>query len=521
MENLDENKKVKSFYFFLLITAIPVVGLAIIFLSAYLHIQGEKKLTSHELKGLKAVEQINKTVFSIQKMRDLVCVREPNIDSLDRVESLNKEISSNLAQLKAVLVSMKNDAAPPITSRDELIEFVVFVENSSFELLTFEQITQMVSKFMSFSNRIAYEDMLVLEPALDSFALVNNVVFLLPELIEYNGHIRAIASNIKEGSFTIEQKQHMAIELEKIQENLSKLDYNMGLLKNIFQNRHLEAGYEEMLQAQKKIVEFVNMQFLEEGTSVIEPNGIYLNITECIDCIIDLHGANLNILRSNKEYKLGNGTRTSIYILMGAIGLILFIIIINMVFYLKNREYIEKIEELTITDAMTGLYNRRYFDKVFEDSLRVQQRTNQLLVFIMLDIDFFKQYNDAYGHQAGDEAIKSVARHLKLSLKRASDKAFRLGGEEFGVLCVGMNEAEVVTFANNIRTNIENEQIEHNHSKVSRYLTISMGVIIVKTGLIMSVSHMYKCADRALYEAKENGRNRVTLYDAEAFCGIE
>lgn len=271
----------------------------------------------------------------------------------------------------------------------------------------------------------------------------------------------------------------------------------------------------------KKIIEFTQTQLLIDGSVVIESNGIYLKITENIGYIIDLHSANLNILRSKIENKLEVGTRISIYILMGAIGLILFIIIVNMVFYLKNREFIEKIEELTITYAMTGLHNRRYFDKVFEDSLRVQQRTNQLLVFIMLDIDFFKQYNDTYGHQSGDEAIKSVAKHLKLALKRASDMAFRLGGEEFGILCVGMNEAEVLTFANGIRTNIENEQIEHKHSKVSNYLTISMGVVIVKAGHIESVSDMYKCADKALYEAKEGGRNRVLIYDAEAFCGIE
>ncbi|MDO9266720.1 MAG: GGDEF domain-containing protein [Sulfurimonas sp.] len=521
MENLDEKKKVKSFYLFLLITAIPVVGVAVIFLSAYFHIQGEIKFASHELKGLKVVEQIDKTIFSIQKIRGLVCVKEPNSDSLERIESLKKEINSNLAQLKVVLIFMDNNTASHITFKDELIEFVVFVENSSLELLNFKQITQIVSKFMSFSNRAAYEDMLVLEPDLNSFVLVNNVVFLLPELIEYNGHIRAVASNMKEGSFTIEQKQHMVVELEKIQENLSKLDYNMGLLKKISQNSHFEATYEKMLQVQKKIIEFTQTQLLKEDTSAVEPNGIYVKITQSIDFIIDLHSANLNILRSKIENKLEDDTRISIHILLGAIGFILFIIFVNRVFYLKTKKYIEKIEELTITDAMTGLYNRRYFDKVFEDSLRVQQRTNQLLVFIMLDIDFFKQYNDTYGHQAGDEAIKCVSKQLKLSLKRAGDMAFRLGGEEFGILCVGINEAEVLTFANGIKTNIENEQIKHKHSKVSGYLTISMGVIIVKAGYIESASHMYKCADKALYAAKENGRNRVSLYDAEAFCGIE
>lgn len=153
MENLNEKKRVKSFYFFLLITAIPVVSVVVIFLSAYFHIQGDIKFASHELKGLKAVEQINKTIFSIQKIRGLVCVEESSSDSSERIESLKKEISSNLALLKIILVFMDNNTASHITFKDELIEFVVFVENSSLELLNFEQLSGIVSKFMLFSNR--------------------------------------------------------------------------------------------------------------------------------------------------------------------------------------------------------------------------------------------------------------------------------------------------------------------------------------------------------------------------------
>ncbi|MFA5235121.1 MAG: hypothetical protein WC390_12040 [Sulfurimonas sp.] len=113
MENLNQKKKVRSFYFFLLITAIPVVGVAIIFLSAYFHIQDEIKFASHELKSLKVVEHIDKTIFSIQKIRGLVCIEEANGDSLGRIESLKKEISSDLALLKKILVSVNDNITPP------------------------------------------------------------------------------------------------------------------------------------------------------------------------------------------------------------------------------------------------------------------------------------------------------------------------------------------------------------------------------------------------------------------------
>lgn len=113
MENLNKKKKVASFYFFLLITAIPVVGVVAIFLAAFLHIQGDIRLASNELRGLKVIEQIDKTIFSIQKIRGLVCVQEPNSDSLERIESLKKEINSELARLREILAFIDDNITPP------------------------------------------------------------------------------------------------------------------------------------------------------------------------------------------------------------------------------------------------------------------------------------------------------------------------------------------------------------------------------------------------------------------------
>lgn len=113
MENLNTKKKVASFYFFLLITAIPVVGVFAIFLATFLHIQGDIELSSNELKGLKVIEQIDKTIFNIQRIRGLVCVQEPNSASLEGIESLKKETNSELARLKEILASIDDNITPP------------------------------------------------------------------------------------------------------------------------------------------------------------------------------------------------------------------------------------------------------------------------------------------------------------------------------------------------------------------------------------------------------------------------
>ena len=227
-----------------------------------------------------------------------------------------------------------------------------------------------------------------------------------------------------------------------------------------------------------------------------------------LTCIENKNKKCIEDIKIFKE-RVEKSKQLSIYIVLAGLASIFFIIYINMAYY-KNKKFIDKIEELTITDAMTSLYNRRYFDETFDISLKIQQRTKQTLVFIIMDIDFFKKYNDTYGHQAGDAAIKIVAKNLKNSLNRANDMAFRLGGEEFGVLCTGLDAFQAFDFANSIRKKIENEKVEHKKNNASKYLTVSMGLIVVGPS---NINDIYKCADKALYKAKENGRNQVVIYN--------
>ena len=126
----------------------------------------------------------------------------------------------------------------------------------------------------------------------------------------------------------------------------------------------------------------------------------------------------------------------------------------------------------------------------------------------MLDIDFFKQYNDTYGHIKGDYALKSVVKVLKEVLKRPSDYVFRLGGEEFGVLLVDTDELDSAKMAQKICDRIKKEKIKHENSKVNDYLTISIGVICCIADEALDENALITCADNMLYKAKENGRDR-------------
>ncbi len=169
----------------------------------------------------------------------------------------------------------------------------------------------------------------------------------------------------------------------------------------------------------------------------------------------------------------------------------------------------KKIQEIAMTDGLTSLYNRRHFDSIFPQQINISKRNKDLLAFLLIDIDHFKQYNDIYGHQDGDIALKRVAKALKKTLSRADDFTFRLGGEEFGMLYHVTNEEDGYAMADLVRHNIENLQIAHKGNSASKYITISSGLYIIKSNDISSMDEIYKKSDELLYIAKNSGRNQV------------
>lgn len=187
----------------------------------------------------------------------------------------------------------------------------------------------------------------------------------------------------------------------------------------------------------------------------------------------------------------------------------------NMIGYTAIRSDItlkKEFERNSITDMLTGLFNRRHFEKSFPEQLNISKRNNNFLIFTLMDIDHFKQYNDTYGHQEGDRALQKVSGALKNTLHRTGDMSFRLGGEEFGML-YQVNEKEgALTIANSAKDAIENLQIPHIKNSASEYVTISMGLCIIDRNSEIDMETIYKQADDALYEAKESGRNKIKIF---------
>ncbi|MDD5157193.1 diguanylate cyclase [Sulfurimonas sp.] len=169
----------------------------------------------------------------------------------------------------------------------------------------------------------------------------------------------------------------------------------------------------------------------------------------------------------------------------------------------------KRIEEISITDGLTNIFNRRHFNNTFPKILEDAKRDYKIVCFLLMDIDHFKQYNDNYGHQAGDNVLIKFAACLKRSLQRAGDMAFRLGGEEFGLVYKVDTKEKALLFANRVRDDIENLKITHEYSSASKYITASMGLVCGYASELGNMDALFKEADELLYEAKESGRNQV------------
>jgi len=183
---------------------------------------------------------------------------------------------------------------------------------------------------------------------------------------------------------------------------------------------------------------------------------------------------------------------------------------IQKIVFEQNKEIHDankKLESLSRSDGLTGIANRRYMDDFLEQEWRQATRSKASISFIIIDIDYFKLYNDNYGHPKGDDCLKKVANKLKSILHRPSDLIARYGGEEFSLILPQTTNA--VEIAKNCRRAIESMRIPHEHSKNSNVVTVSAGVCTVIPKINMSSRTLIETADKALYLAKNNGRNIV------------
>ncbi|MCJ8271307.1 MAG: diguanylate cyclase [Psychrosphaera sp.] len=185
------------------------------------------------------------------------------------------------------------------------------------------------------------------------------------------------------------------------------------------------------------------------------------------------------------------------------------IVIARVETHIALKQKTDLLEEMAMLDGLTHLYNRRKFDIQFAIEFKRALRDGSALSLAMVDIDYFKLYNDHYGHAAGDKALKLVADRLNESIKRSCDMAARFGGEEFILILPNTDALGAAEYCQQLIDLFNERQIPHSYSPVAKHLTLSIGGATFINDKTMSQEDVFERVDKALYEAKNGGRNRL------------
>ena len=177
----------------------------------------------------------------------------------------------------------------------------------------------------------------------------------------------------------------------------------------------------------------------------------------------------------------------------------------------NEKTYLQELKNKSITDQLTGLYNRRYYNEMIPKLLSLAKRKDHYITFFILDVDYFKNYNDAYGHIKGDETLVKVSHAIRNHIQRGDDFVFRLGGEEFAGIILSDDYEKTHQWISSLCAVIEDLEIEHCDSDISKYVTASIGISTICHEKNYNMDNLYSFADEALYLAKNSGRNRSNL----------
>jgi diguanylate cyclase (GGDEF)-like protein len=316
--------------------------------------------------------------------------------------------------------------------------------------------------------------------------------------------------NIYFGNFIPVHKLHtIKEEYNKIIANPKRYNESKKIIINNWNHYNIQYKSEEERKVVRKIDNQVKKSFKKNN------HNFYNYIIKQIDLLIKYEVSSASVER--KEF-LVKYEKVNNYLFYNQIFIISFIIVFIFIIVfvtIKNNnkmEYlVDKYKSDSITDGLTGLYNRKYFDNILDETILVSKENSWKSAFTMIDIDFFKQYNDTYGHDAGDIALKTVASILDTLFNEEYDYVFRLGGEEFGILIFDIDRNRLENRLKNLQKVIASQKILHSASKTN-FLTISMGVMIIdKAVYSLSRTDIYKKADKKLYQSKEHGRDQYTI----------
>ncbi len=496
---------------------VPTIFLCIAISFGLLNLHRQYHFTQKEIVGTHAVKLLFDATIELQKVRGLSRIvswskaSDLEAQRLELMVNFKRRLGNLQSQESIHEFGLENEVASILLEVQDLFE----VKNHpSIEGKTFEKYSVIIEKLNGIVLMVANRSNLILDPELDTYYLMEVAVKQIPDLCEAFGSVRGLGSGI------IGRGSNTAIEQELFKEKVSVMYDQLNRFKrtgSIIQAASPTAR--SFLQDREKKLKQTLSTFLQpcgalEGFNCNLPvRKFFQRGTNVIDVLVETFNFTTDLLQQSLKQRLVEYKQYMFLTLLLSVVTIAAIFYFSLSFYRLQKDSYRKLEEISITDPLTSIPNRRYMDMVFDSEIQRIRRDGKGLAFGLMDIDFFKPFNDTYGHQEGDLALQKVAGALESSLQRAGDFYFRFGGEEFCFLINAPSLVEAKATGERIRKAVERLEIEHRENSVSRFVTISLGVAFYPEVTTENLDDMIKQADDLLYKAKENGRNQCVAVD--------
>ncbi len=516
-----EHSKIHSqtflFLRFLGAVLIPVLLLSLSVSIGLWQIHKQYLFTQKELLGAQATQQLFQALTDIQKIRGLshmmVWSNTPIPD--DQLQQLTERLKTHFTTPQWKKVSHELGLEEDVTvTMLKAMHFLEMNNSTSSGAVIFQAFTSIIETINSSILLVASRSNLILDPELDTYYMVDTAIKQIPDLCEAFAIIRGLGSGmITRGKPTEKEKELLKEKISILQDQLSRFTRIQAIIHTAASKPEL--SFNDTHNDNK--LAGISTAFLQacalvlKGQFHLSAEDFFQDGSAVIAVLIETFTSNLNLLENRLQQRAAQQLHQIKLIL--TLSVLTFVIIFYFAFSFfrsQKNSYLE-LERVSITDPLTSIPNRRYLDITFDNEMQRARRNENGMAFGLLDVDFFKRYNDTYGHHEGDIALQKVANALKSTLQRAGDFYFRFGGEEFCFLFRAKSQTEAEVVAEHIRAAVEQLAIAHQGNIAEKVLTISLGVVFVPKVTNEGLDYMIKEADDLLYKAKDRGRNQSVV----------
>ena len=507
-------KKQSDIRRYLLATIFPIIFLALS-LSAFLYDQSRVyTLTGAEIAGVKMIKLLYGSLTDLQKIRGYsqISLWEEHDEVKQHLEKLETQFLERFHR-RDWLWGIKKFHLTPESNHLETEARILFLAASeqAHERQLFSQYSTLITEILQLMQLTADHSNLILDPELDTYYLIDVLDKQIPYLAEAIGRVRGMGSGL------LAKKEISNEEIERLRNFQAAIQTRIESIENA-QDVIIKtsSSFKDTLNLLPEnfasvVSPLVNDYFFlkeKNNYSEMSPESFFQQATKAIDILSTPYQSGILILTSKLETRQTRRLLQGGLFFFSATIAIVLLLYFNRAFYLYDQQLHEEMELLSVTDQLTGLYNRRHFYTVFPKELRSTLRNGKQLYLGLLDADNFKRYNDTYGHPAGDRVLENLASTMKAVLRRAGDYCFRVGGEEFCFLFSETNTDNAKKIADRIRSAIEEIAIEHQGNRPYWVVTVSIGLVKIPENPDCVLEQVMPMVDEALYKAKEEGRNQ-------------